>query len=218
MTSTRPIIRGGRFLQTMVEGVRHPKSAGSVVSRRRHEPHHDFSKCPQASCLNRRDSDRRRHTGIDHHQTLRDLNFSPISARCREFRAKGLAQVEKTVANQTIPQLQAQKMRAGKLDSRQLTLYYLARIQNYDEYLGAGQSTLRRWKNPGGGLACAWGWSSPGMHRIPVKLAGQYRNHPAHAHHRRGRDFAQSRARQRCPGGNRTAPPGCGRARQSQPI
>ena len=65
---------------------------------------------------------------------LRDLDFTPFQSPLSEFRTKDLAQVEKAVANKSIPQLQAQ-MRAGKLTSEQLTLYYLARIQNYDEYL-----------------------------------------------------------------------------------
>ncbi len=65
---------------------------------------------------------------------LRELDFTSFQSELNQFNAKDLARVEKLVANQSIPQLQGH-LKAGRLTAEQLALFYLSRIQNFDQHL-----------------------------------------------------------------------------------
>lgn len=67
-------------------------------------------------------------------ERLRPLDFSPFEEALANFSADRAAAVEAIVLDATIPEVQA-AMEAGELTSEELTLFFLSRIQQYDEGL-----------------------------------------------------------------------------------
>ena len=65
---------------------------------------------------------------------LRELDFSPFADELANFSSERSAAIDALVLDATVPDIQA-AMDAGEVTSEELTLYFLSRIQTYDDML-----------------------------------------------------------------------------------